>query len=322
MPAILGFMRLPNPLRWVRSSPSARAHGESRRLDRRASWTAQVCAAQRAAETMHAPSRRHLEDPYSRHFVSHPALRVALAHPLAARIFIAALGRSLPGVHDFVVLRVRYLDDILDKAIADGIDQIVLLGAGFDTTSVRWQQAGATIFEVDAPSTQRDKRATTERLLRTDHAHKIVWVPCDFETDALSERLRDSGFDPARRSMIAWIGVTMFLSREAIDTTLTDLAALCAPASQLVFDYIDPAVVSGHNASASARRVARTVAESGEPYRTGFTTTDIDAVLTGHGFRPCDHAATPELQQRYSSTRTDPPNGKDWLTILTAQRVS
>ena len=57
--------------------------------------------------------------------------------------------------NDFVVLRVRYLDDVLDRAFADGIDQIVLLGAGFDTTSLRHQRAGATFFEVDVPACQR-----------------------------------------------------------------------------------------------------------------------------------------------------------------------
>lgn len=291
-----------------------------RRVDRRASWTAQVCAAQRAAETMLGPRRRRLDDPHSGHYVHHPALKLALLHPLAARAFITLLARSMPGVHDFVVLRVRYFDKVIDQAFTDGIDQIVLLGAGFDTTSLRHQHAGATFFEVDVPSTQHDKRRTTDALV-LGAQRRVNWVPCDFEKDVLSERLTASGFDPARRCVIAWIGVTMFLTRDAITATLADLATVCAPGSPLVLDYIDAAVVSGHTTSPSAQRVAKTVASSGEPYRTGFTTNDINAVLAHHGFTPHDHAATTTLQQRFSPTRVALPPGHDWLTILTAHRA-
>lgn len=277
-----------------------------------------MCAAQRAAETMLGPARRRLNDPYSRHFVHHPGLKLVLLHPLAARVFIALLARSLPGIHDFVVLRVRYLDDVLDRAFADGIDQIVLLGAGFDTTSLRHQRAGATFFEVDVPSTQHDKRCTADTLLVGEKQSAINWVPCDFEKDRLPERLKAGGFDPARRCVVAWIGVTMFLSKDAITATLADLATVCAPGSTIVLDYIDPDVISGSTTSPSAQRVAKTVASNGEPYRTGYTTTDINAALTDHGFIPEDHAAATALQQRYCHTRAPLPVGHDWLRALTA----
>lgn len=280
-----------------------------------------MCAAQRAAETMLGPGRRRLDDPYSRHFVRHVALKLALLHPLTARAFIALLGRSLPGVHDFVVLHVRYLDDVLDRSIDDGINQIVLLGAGFDSTILRRQHNGVTFFEVDVPSTQHDKRYSAEALLIHGDQPHITWVACDFENDNLSDLLTNNGFDPTRRCTIAWIGVTMFLTGDAIETTLADLARVCAPGSQLVLDYIDPDVISGHTNSPSAKRVAKTVASSGEPYRTGFTAEDINAVLITHGFTPHDHAANTALQQRYTRARFDLSAGNDWLTVLTAHRT-
>lgn len=317
----LGDMGLTGMLRRLFRGRSRNPAGALRRVDSRASWTAQVCAAQRAAETMLGPGRRRLDDPYSRHFVRHVTLKLALLHPLTARAFIALLGRSLPGVHDFVVLRVRYLDDVLDRAIADGIDQIVLLGAGFDTTSMRRQHNGVTFFEVDVASTQHDKRRAAEELVVHGDQPKISWVACDFENDNLSELLTDNGFDPTRRCTVAWIGVTMFLTRDAIDTTLADLATVCSPGSLLVLDYIDPDVISGYTNSPSAKRVAKTVASSGEPYRTGFTAEDINAVLISHGFTPHDHAASTALQQRYTRARSDHSAGNDWLTVLTAERT-
>lgn len=292
-----------------------------RRLDRYASWTAQVCAAQRAAETLRPPDSRRLDDPHSRHFVRHPALRAAVSHPLPARLFIDLLDRLYPGLHAFIVLRVRYIDDIYQAAVNDGIDQLVLLGAGFDTTSLRRQGTPVSIFEVDAPSTQKDKRVISEQLLPDGYGSQVAWVPCDFEHDALRERLLSSGFDPTRPSLVVWIGVSLYLTRNAITTTLADLAALCAPRSQLVFDYIDADVITGKTRWKGARRAARTVALRGEPYRSGFASTDVDALLAAHGFNCREHARTPELLQRYTPAHVSRPASNNWQAITTAQRI-
>src|SRR5690242_182102 len=136
-----------------------------RRLDRKPSLTAQANAAQRAAESMRPPDRRLLDDPYSRHFVEHPALRAMLAHPRAADAALRVFDRCWGGLHAHIVLRVRYADDACKAAINDGVDQLVLLGAGFDPTSMRVATAPVTVFEVDAPTTQAHKRPVIERLL-------------------------------------------------------------------------------------------------------------------------------------------------------------
>lgn len=291
-----------------------------RRLDKRASWTAQVCAAQRAAETLQSEQIRRLYDPHARHFVVHPALRATLVHPLGARAFISMLDRHSPDLHAFVILRVRYVEDLYQAAINEGIDQIVLLGAGFDTTSLRWAASPVTIFEVDAPSTLSDKRTLMEQLSAPAGAATAVWVPCDFEHDHLRQRLVDCGFDPTRPSVIVWIGVSMFLTHEAIAVTLADLAAVCAPQSQLVMDYIDEDVVTGQSRWGGARRVARNVARRGEPYRTGFTQTAVDVLLSEYGFSCMDHARTPALAQRYAPTSADSSTVNDWLAVCRARK--
>lgn len=292
-----------------------------RRLDRRASLTAQINAAQRAAETLQPPGRRLLDDPYSRYFVHHPALRAMLAHRVPADVALRVFDRRWGGLHAHIVLRVRYADEVCEAAIRDGVDQIVLLGAGFDTTSLRKADASVTIFEVDAPATQKDKRPVTERLLPASAVAETVWVPCDFEESVLQKRLIDSAFDPARPSVVVWLGVSPYLTRHAIDTTLGDLAVLCAPGSRLVLDYIDANVMAARPRWESARRVARLVARRGEPYRSGFTAAELDALLAAHGFKGADHATVSSLLRRYD------PQGKrrlaadDWLGIATAQRI-
>lgn len=292
-----------------------------RRLDRAASLTAQFNAAQRAAETLRPPNRRLLDDPYSRHFVEHPALRAIVAHACSADAALRVLDRLWGGLHAHVVLRVRYSDDACDAAIGDGIEQLVLLGAGFDTTSLRHATAPVRVFEVDAPATQADKRPVIERLLPSHSSCQTVWVPCDLEQDVLREKVLGSGFDPARASMILWLGVTPYLTHSAIDATLGDLAHLCAPGSRLILDYIRAGVVAAHTRWKSADRVARMVARRGEPYRSDFTQAALDAMLTAHGFEPREHLSVSALLRRYDPANESRLAADDWLAVATAQRT-
>jgi methyltransferase (TIGR00027 family) len=290
-----------------------------RRLDRTASFTAQVNAAQRAAETLRPPGRRLLDDPHSQLFVEHPALRAILAHPRSADTALRVFDRVWGGLHAHIALRVRYADDVCDAAIADRIDQLVLLGAGFDTTSLRRTAAPLTIFEVDAPTTQAHKRPVVERLLSID-SHQTVWVPCDFEKDVLRERLLGSGLDPARPSLVVWLGVTPYLTRRAIGATMGDLAEVCAPGSRLVVDYITAGVVAARTPWKSAGRITRLVARRGEPYRTDFTEADLDALLAAHDFEPREHLTVSALLKRYDPASKSGLAADDWLAVATAER--
>lgn len=303
----------------LRRRPGTGATG--RRLDRKASLTAQINAAQRAAETLQPPARRLLDDPYSRHYARHPMLRAMLAHRWLAGVALGVFDRRWGGLHAHIVLRVRYADDLCMAAIAEGIDQLVLLGAGFDTTSLRLAGQPVTIFEVDAPTTQAAKRSTTERLLPRQANSRTVWVPVDFEHGALRERLLASGFDPERRSVVVWVGVSMYLTARAIDATLADLATVCAPGSRLLVDYIDAGVATATTRWASARRVTRVVARRGEPYRSGFTANEIHDLLAAHGFESQDHATVPTLLQRYDPTQARGLADDDWLAVVSARRA-
>lgn len=293
-----------------------------RRLNRTASLTAQINAAQRAAESMRPPQRRLLDDPWSRQFVGHPALRVLLTNRWLADAALRAFDRHWGGLHAHIVLRARVTDDVCAAALRDGIDQLVLLGAGYDPTSLRQARAAVTIFEVDAPTTQAGKRATTERLLPTPRAGHIVWVPCDLERDTLRDRLAAKGFDPQRRSLVIWLGVSMYLTSDAIDATLGDLAALCAPGSRLVADFVEAAAVTGDSRWASARRIARVVARRGEPYCSGFSAPALSALLAEYGFRTRDQAGVAELLDRYDPAHASGLAGDDWLGIVCAERAN
>jgi methyltransferase (TIGR00027 family) len=290
-----------------------------RRLDRRASVTAQIAAAERAAETLQPAHSRMLDDPFSRHFVYHPVLRACLSSRLAASAFIRVLDGACPGFHAFIVARVLYADDACEAAKTDGINQLVLLGAGFDTTSLRASESSLTVFEVDAPSTLAEKRTIHERLQPSREGGETVWVACDFEKDLLRDQLLSAGFDPAKPSLIVWMGVSYYLTRSAIETTIANLAVLCAPGSRLIFDYMDADVVSQTSKWKGARRIARAVERSGEPFCTGFAATDVDTLLAAHGFACEEKVRAPHLVGRYASKKTVAPD--DWLAVACGRRI-
>jgi O-methyltransferase involved in polyketide biosynthesis len=130
-----------------------------------------------------------------------------------------------------------------------------------------------------------------------------------------------SGFDPAKASLVLWLGVTPYLTKTAIDATLGDLAQLCAPGSRLIVDYIRAGVVDAQTQWKSANRVARMVARRGEPYRSDFTQAGFGAMLRAHGFEPREHLAVSGLLRRYDPSKKSRLSDDDWLAVATAERA-
>jgi methyltransferase (TIGR00027 family) len=296
------------------------APSNGRRVAKRQSSTAEINAAQRAAEALQPSDVRLFDDPYARHFVANPGFRAMSASPLVARTALRVLDRWVPGLHLHILLRARYAADAVKEASWEGAEQVVLLGAGFDSTSLRHDRPPVTVYEVDSPPTQRAKRERMDRQ-GLKPRQKAVYVPCDLERDSAYERLVESGFDTDRRSVVVWLGVSMYLTREAFDRALRELADLCSPRSTLVLDYMDAAVIEGSSPYVGARRLAKSVARRGEPYLLGFTYEALEAATAAAGFEIAEHLRARELADRYQG-----PHGvwcsttDDYLGVVAATR--
>jgi methyltransferase (TIGR00027 family) len=288
-----------------------------RRVARRQSDTAEINAAQRAAEALLPRERRLFHDPFARYFVRRPPYRAISSRPAVAKRALQVLDWWAPGLHVHILLRARYADDTLRAAAQEGIDQVILLGAGFDSTSLRHGGRPLTVYEVDSPPTQRSKRDRLDRH-GLEPRNRVVYVPCDLERHSPRERLWEAGFPASRPVVIVWLGVSMYLTFEAFERALAELGALSAPGSLLVFDYMDPAVIDGTTEHVGARRLARSVARRGEPYTMGLDPTSIEAMLQEHGFTLRDHARTRSLAERYGGAwaRTD-----EYMGVVTALRT-
>lgn len=278
-------------------------------------------AALRAAEAKRRPDQRLFNDPYARYFVQRPGLKAACAWGPVARTVLGIMDRRFSGATGEIILRNRYWEDALEHALGGGIRQVVLIGAGYDSTALRRGfPDDTTLYEVDAPPTQRSKLKTMERRGLAPPEH-VRFVPCNLEFDSARDGLLAAGFDPARASVFCWLGVSYYVPDEGIRDVLADLARLAAPGSRLVMDYIDDSVIAGTTECPGAINSVRLVEARGEPYRFGRSPEGMAALLTDSGFAMTDHARLAELCDRYAGgrawCRTD-----DWIRVLTADRVA
>ena len=209
-------------------------------------------------------------------------------------------------IHTENILRARYAEDRLHEAIATGVKQYVILGAGLDTFALRHPElAGRVrIFEVDQPGMQALKKKRVRRV-QGDLPDYVTFVPVDFETDRFEEALDSAGFDRQAPGFFSWLGTTYYLSRPAIRETFTSIAAAAAPGSRLVLDYLLARHLIPPEGLPLADKLERLVKRLGEPMISAFTPEEIDRELARTGFSATDRVGPDEQAQRYLGGRRD-----------------
>jgi methyltransferase (TIGR00027 family) len=202
-----------------------------------------------------------------------------------------------------LVARSRYAEDALAAAVARGVDQYVVLGAGLDTFAYRNPYPGLRVFEVDHPATQAWKREMLAAAGIVPSAG-VAYAAIDFERDTLADGLTRAGFDWTRPAFIAWLGVTVYLTRDAILDTLRRVAALPA-GSGIVFDYSLPPDRLTEAQRVTFQAMVDRAAAEGEPWRSFFTADALAADLRGLGFGALEDVGPAELNPRYFAGRAD-----------------
>ena len=183
----------------------------------------------------------------------------------------------LSGARAQVTCRSRYTEDGLARAVASGISQYVILGAGLDSFACRSPLASQVrVFEVDHPATQEWKRQAQTA------PDGLTFVALDFAADSLGERLAQARFDFTAPALVSWLGVTMYLDADAIERTLAVIGG-CAPGSELIVDYMLPAGLRDAAGDMYAELVGQASAERGEPWLSCLSPGEMAALLRRHG---------------------------------------
>jgi methyltransferase (TIGR00027 family) len=218
---------------------------------------------------------------------------------------------SKPGfrqVRSRLVMRSRYAEDCLAEAVAQrAIQQYVILGAGLDTFAFRqpsWARS-IRIFEVDHPATQNDKRKRLQAagLFAPTNLH---FVPVDFESLSLNDGLRSSGFDFNSPTFCSWLGVTYYLSEEAINKAL-EVIRLMPRGSEIVFEYMIPSEMlpSSEQEEIAADEIRKKAMGINEPILTRFVPAELSAKLRRTGFSEVTDFSHEDGQERYFKDRHD-----------------
>ena len=274
------------------------------------SLTAEAVCFLRAAEQRRPKGRRILDDPYARWFLG-PLFAPLLAALELAGPLATAVEDRFAGLSTWVPLRHRFIDDGLAAAIDEGAAQVAILGAGYDTRALRFAGAleGRPVFELDFPSTSRRKGsildAHRDELPRVD----LRRVEIDFLSQRLGDALAGAGFEANRPTFFAWEGVSMYLTRDAVEQTLADVRRLGAPGSLLAMDfwhYVDTPGLLG----AAYRAAPGLLTLVGESITLSVHPRDVASLMSGAGFDVVEQAAGDELARRYGAAgrRVDPAN--------------
>lgn len=245
------------------------------------SRSAEGVALLRAIETQKPEAERICDDPYARALI-----------PGGISFFLSKLviksgiyERLAPGATAFVIGRERYIDDVLKACLDEGFEQIVLLGAGFDTRAYRIPGIDRTrVFEIDQSATQEVKLKRLKQIIDPLPAH-VTFLPVDFNTQTLGERLQGSGYHEQGKTLFIWQGVTYFLTAEGVDHTLAFIANHSGPGSAVIFDYCYTETLRD-TSRGYGKLLRRSSQLSGEAYLSGIEQGQVEPFLARRGF--CD----------------------------------
>ena len=182
---------------------------------------AELIALHRDGESRKPEGERICYDPYAVHFINPETLAFAAANPEKSKAMSECYERLFPGLANSIRARVRYFDDFVKQSLEEGLEQLVILGAGYDTRAYRIEglKEKIKVFEVDHPDTQHVKIGKVEEIFGF-LPERVIYVPVDFETDNFGERLLEQGYDRSQKTLFILEGLIMYIPPEAVDATL------------------------------------------------------------------------------------------------------
>lgn len=246
-----------------------------------------------AVEQFEPDERRILSDPFACLVVpDHLRVSVRACRWKPARdLFVSMSDATAPGVWGGVVCRKRYVRDQVAAAVAAGIAQLVVLGAGLDTVAL---SAGIPAWEVDLPENGALKR---ERLVAM---HGSVPETVRLVTGRLGEddvwaALLAAGVDADVPVVVVCEAVSQYLPRTAFESMVANLAP--ASGSRLMFSYVVSDFFDGRNLYGSGHLHSRFV-DSGV-WKLGLAPHSVPALLAVHGWQLVEDVGASEYEERY-----------------------
>ena len=266
--------------------------------------TAQGVAKQRLIETIAGADKRVINDPYADSFVIGSGFIKLMGHKLNAWIS----EKLAPGFHEHLISRTKFIDELIEKSAVSGIEQYVILGAGYDSRAYRLElPPSMKIFEVDQPEVSDNKLAKLPEEL--PNSENVTYVNIDFSYQSLTEQLIGVGFDQKKSTIFTLEGVSQYITKEAVSSTIKELASLTKDTNSIFFmSYVDelldkhPEACFGKgypNPEKKANLIKSLSAKVGEPWISFYTLEEIESLLLQNGYSIEENLTLEDLNSLY-----------------------
>lgn len=266
--------------------------------------TAQGVAKQRLIETIAGPEKRVINDPYADKFVIGSDVIKLMGH----RLNVWLSSKLAPGFHERLISRTRFIDDLIEKSAKEGIEQYVILGAGYDSRANRLNlPPSLKIFEVDQPEVSDKKLSKLPKDL--PNQENITYVNVDFSYQSLNEQLLTAGFDQTKSTIFTLEGVSQYITKEAVSSTIKELSLITKDARSIFFmSYVDellnkdPAACFGKgypNPSKKANLIQTLSAKVGEPWISFYRDEELESILAENGYSIKENVTLEDLNSLY-----------------------
>jgi methyltransferase (TIGR00027 family) len=201
---------------------------------------------------------------------------------------IEELQLKLPGCIYYHLIRTKFFDDCLKSWLNNEQNsQVIILGSGFDSRSIRFKKElndkNVMIYEVDLPAMLIHKNNVVRQEIDSS-LHHIKYVPCNFNTDNLVDKLEEGGIDLSKPTFIIWEGVTFFLTPETVASTLIMLHEHFSGRLLISFDYAFRNYVEGNLKYYGAKELHDVLIELGEPHLFGINYDEISGYFSKLGY--------------------------------------
>jgi methyltransferase (TIGR00027 family) len=286
---------------YVMQEPKSHTASNETNLKRKGpSKMAEGIALQRVDESNKSEEERIFYDPYAIYFVNPVILEFAAKNPEQAKAALEQMERFLPGHANSIRARVRYFDDFIRTSINEGLEQLVILGAGYDTRAYRIEdlKGKVIIFEVDHPDTQCVKVEKIKKIFGSI-PNNVTFVSIDFETETLSQKLFNSGYERSKKTLFVMEGLIMYLPPEAVERTLSFISRNSSKGSSIIFDYYPESVIDGTSELEVGKNIMDFVAQLGEPLKFGIEEGTVGAFLTERGFSSVQNVTAEKYKKMY-----------------------
>jgi len=223
--------------------------------------------------------------------------------------------RRMPGTLGAILCRTRYIDDVLKKSLEEGIEQLVILGAGFDSRAYRIAGMDQVqVFEIDLPGLRSLKQIRVEKVLGAV-PENVTLLGMNFDQQSLDDVLKAAGFQKGKKTLFIWEGVTQYITAEAVNHTLEFVSGVSGVESAIIFTYVRRGIIDGTDRPEWFQPFLSFASRVGSPFLFGLEQAEMDQYLSNRGLKLIEDVGAAEYQELYLK-----PLGRE-MNVFDGERV-